>query len=42
MKKNNHNNLKKEYKVLLKKIKKHNDLYYNHDSPQITDKEYDD
>ena len=31
----------KEFKEKLKKLKKHNDLYYNQDKPSVSDAEYD-
>ena len=33
--------IKKLYIDKIKKINKHNELYYSKDSPEITDKEYD-
>ena len=36
------NTLLKEYKKKISEIKKHNSLYFNHDNPKISDKEYDD
>ena len=36
------NTLLKEYKQKISEIKKHNNLYFNHDNPKISDKEYDD
>ena len=30
------------YKKKIREIKKHNNLYFNHDNPNISDKEYDD
>ena len=32
----------KQFKEKIKNLKKHNDLYYNQDNPQISDAEYDD
>ena len=32
----------KRFKEKIKNLKKHNDLYYNQDNPQISDAEYDD
>ena len=36
------NTLLKKYKQKISEIKKHNNLYFNHDNPKISDKEYDD
>ena len=36
------NTLLKKYKQQISEIKKHNNLYFNHDNPKISDKEYDD
>ena len=36
------NTLLKNYKKKISEIKKHNSLYFNHDNPKISDKEYDD
>ena len=33
--------MKEKYLELVKTILHHNDLYYNHDNPEITDYEYD-
>ena len=33
--------IKKEYVQKIKQLKKHNELYYSNDNPEITDKEYD-
>ena len=33
--------VKKEYLALVGELNKHNDLYHNQDSPEITDQEYD-
>ena len=33
--------VKKEYLALVSELNKHNDLYHNQDSPEITDQEYD-
>ncbi len=35
------NSLLKIYKKKIKEIKKHNNLYFNHDRPEISDEEYD-
>ena len=35
------NILLKYYKQKILELKKHNNLYFNHDSPEITDQEYD-
>ena len=35
------NILLKDYKKKISEIKKHNNLYFNHDNPQISDQEYD-
>ena len=32
---------KKKFQELIKKIQYHNNLYYNNDSPEISDAEYD-
>ena len=34
--------IKKEYQDKIKKLEKHNELYYSNDKPLISDKEYDD
>ena len=31
----------KKFKQLIFEIKKHNDYYFNHDSPKISDQDYD-
>ena len=36
------NILLKDYKKKILELKKHNNLYFNHDNPNITDQEYDD
>ena len=36
------NTLLKDYKKKISEIKKHNNLYFNSDNPEISDKEYDD
>ena len=33
--------VKKEYLALVAELNKHNDLYHNQDSPEISDQEYD-
>ncbi len=38
---NNRASIKKDYVQKIKQIKKHNELYYSKDNPEITDKEYD-
>ena len=35
------NSLLKVYKKKIKEIKKHNNLYFNYDRPEISDEEYD-
>ena len=35
-------NIIKNFKKKIQVLKKHNDLYFNHDEPLISDKEYDD
>src|SRR5690606_20857332 len=32
---------KKEWKKLAEEVRRHNDLYYRHDNPEISDAEYD-
>ena len=38
---NEKNEIIKKYKLKLKNLKIHNNLYYNNDNPEITDAEYD-
>ncbi len=38
---NFNSDITKEFKDKIKKLKNHNDLYYNQDKPSISDAEYD-
>ena len=38
---NNEKEILNKYKSYVIELRKHNDLYYNHDSPKISDADYD-